>query len=102
MVENMIVSMMIKKRDKELETKNSPKVSQVSVEKQPTDKPKKECPPGKILNPKTGRCINKPKEKTQKRREDQRNLINQKDGANQPINLKDRVNQPINLKDRVN
>ena len=68
MVENMIVSMMIKKRDKELETKNSPKVSQVSVEKQPTDKPKKECPPGKILNPKTGRCINKPKEKTQKRR----------------------------------
>ena len=26
----------------------------------------KECPPGKILNPKTGRCINKPKEKTPK------------------------------------
>ena len=32
------------------------------------EKPEKECPPGKILNPKTGRCINKPKEKTQKRR----------------------------------
>ena len=31
-------------------------------------KPDKVCPPGKILNPKTGRCINKPKEKTQKRR----------------------------------
>ena len=31
-------------------------------------KPKKECPPGKIINPKTGRCINKPKEKTQKKR----------------------------------
>ena len=25
-------------------------------------------PPGKIKNPKTGRCINKPKEKTHKRR----------------------------------
>ena len=34
----------------------------------PTEKPKKECPPGKIVNPKTGRCINKPKEKTHKRR----------------------------------
>ena len=31
------------------------------------DKPKKECPPGKIVNPKTGRCINKPKEKTHKK-----------------------------------
>ena len=31
-------------------------------------KPGKVCPPGKIINPKTGRCINKPKEKTQKRR----------------------------------
>ena len=29
--------------------------------------PKKECPPGKIINPKTGRCINKPKEKTKKK-----------------------------------
>ena len=35
---------------------------------EPKEKPKKECPPGKIVNPKTGRCINKPKEKTQKRR----------------------------------
>ena len=26
----------------------------------------KECPPDKIINPKTGRCINKPKEKTPK------------------------------------
>jgi hypothetical protein len=31
-------------------------------------KPKKKCPAGKIINPKTGRCINKPKEKTQKKR----------------------------------
>ena len=35
---------------------------------EPKEKPKKECPPGKILNPKTGRCINKPKEKTHKKR----------------------------------
>ena len=34
---------------------------------QKDDKPKKECPPGKIVNPKTGRCINKPKEKTHKK-----------------------------------
>ena len=66
-IRNM-VEVLILKRDqtiKELESKlkSSPKVSQG-----PTDKPKKECPPGKILNPKTGRCINKPKEKTQKRR----------------------------------
>ena len=58
-----MVEAMVQKRDKELESKSSPKVSQGS-----TDKPEKECPPGKILNPKTGRCINKPKEKTQKRR----------------------------------
>lgn len=32
-----------------------------------SEKPKKECPPGKIINPKTGRCINKPKEKTHKK-----------------------------------
>jgi len=66
-----MVEAMVQKRDKkikELESKSSPKVSQGSVEKPPTDKPEKECPPGKILNPKTGRCINKPKEKTQKRR----------------------------------
>jgi len=31
------------------------------------EKPKKECPPGKIINPKTGRCINKPKDKTKKK-----------------------------------
>ena len=30
-------------------------------------KPEKVCPPGKIVNPKTGRCINKPKEKTHKK-----------------------------------
>lgn len=66
-----MVESMIQKRDgriKELEGKSSPKVSQGSVEKPSFDKPKKECPPGKILNPKTGRCINKTKEKTQKRR----------------------------------
>jgi len=66
MVESMIQSR--DKRIKELENKSSPKVSQESVEKPPTDKPEKECPPGKILNPKTGRCINKPKEKTHKKR----------------------------------
>lgn len=66
-----MVELMIQSRDKrikELENKSSPKVSQETVEKPPTDKPKKECPPGKIVNPKTGRCINKPKERTQKRR----------------------------------
>jgi hypothetical protein len=52
-----MVEAMVQKRDKELESKSSPK-----------NKPKKECPPGKIVNPKTGRCINKPKEKTQNRR----------------------------------
>jgi hypothetical protein len=60
-----MVKAMVQKRDgriKELESKSSPKVSQGSVEK-----PEKECPPGKILNPKTGRCINKPKEKTHKK-----------------------------------
>ena len=31
-------------------------------------KSKKVCPPGKIINPKTGRCINKPKQKTYKKR----------------------------------
>ena len=70
-----MVEPMIQKRDKrikELESKPSPKVSpKVSpkpVVKPEVVKPKKECPPGKIVNPKTGRCINKPKEKTQKRR----------------------------------
>jgi hypothetical protein len=57
-----MVRSMIQKRDKELESKSSPKVSHGSVEK-----PEKVCPPGKILNPKTGRCINKPKEKTHKK-----------------------------------
>jgi len=66
MVESMIQSR--DKRIKELEGRSSPKVSQDSVEKPPTDKPEKECPPGKILNPKTGRCINKPKDKTHKKR----------------------------------
>ena len=32
------------------------------------EKPKKECPTGKIINPKKVRCINKPKEKNHKRR----------------------------------
>lgn len=51
------VESMIKKAD-------SAKALQDKVNK----KPKKECPAGKIINPKTGRCINKPKEKTQKKR----------------------------------
>ena len=62
MVESMIQSR--DKRIKELEDRSSPKGH---VEKPSTDKPEKECPPGKILNPKTGRCINKPKEKTHKK-----------------------------------
>jgi hypothetical protein len=66
MVEKMVQSR--DKRIKELEDRSSPKVSQEFADKPPTEKPEKECPPGKILNPKTGRCINKPKEKTQKRR----------------------------------
>lgn len=37
------------------------------TDKPSADKPEKECPRGKILNPKTGRCINKPKEKTHKK-----------------------------------
>lgn len=60
-----MVELMIQSRDKrikELESKSSPKTSPEEVEK-----PKKECPPGKIINPKTGRCINKPKEKTKKK-----------------------------------
>ena len=66
-----MVEPMIHKRDKrikELESKPSPKVSPKPVVKSEVEKPKKECPPGKILNPKTGRCINKPKEKTHKNR----------------------------------
>ena len=51
------VESMIKKAD-------SAKALQDKVNK----KPKKKCPAGKIINPKTGRCINKPKEKTQKKR----------------------------------
>lgn len=65
MVETMIQSR--DKRIKELAGKSSPKVPHISVEKPPTDKPEKVCPPGKIVNPKTGRCINKPKEKTHKK-----------------------------------
>lgn len=62
-----MVESMIQKRDqriKELESKlkSSPKKPASGV-----DKPEKECPPGKIVNPKTGRCINKPKEKTHKK-----------------------------------
>ena len=56
-----MVEAMIQKRDKrikELEKKPSPK---------PLEKPERVCPPGKIVNPKTGRCINKPKEKTHKK-----------------------------------
>jgi len=60
MVETMIQSR--DKRIKKLESKSSPKPSHEEVEK-----PGKECPPGKIVNPKTGRCINKPKEKTHKK-----------------------------------
>ena len=68
-----MVELMIQNRDKrikELESKpkSSPKTPVSSVEKPQVEKPEKECPPGKILNPKTGRCINKPKEKTHKRR----------------------------------
>ena len=66
MVEKMVQSR--DKRIKELEGRSSPKVSQGLADKTPTEKPEKECPPGKIVNPKTGRCINKPKEKTHKRR----------------------------------
>ena len=66
MVEKMVQSR--DKRIKELEGRSSPKVSQGLADKPPTEKPEKECPPGKILNPKTGRCINKPKEKTHKKR----------------------------------
>ena len=58
-----MVETMIQKRDKELEGNSSPMATPSVV-----DKPEKVCPPGKIVNPKTGRCINKPKEKTQKRR----------------------------------
>lgn len=71
MVETMIQSR--DKRIKELAGKSSPKAPHISVEKPTTDKPttdkpEKVCPPGKIVNPKTGRCINKPKEKTHKNR----------------------------------
>ena len=70
MVETMIQSR--DKRIKELAGKSSPKAPHISVEKPTTDKPttdkpEKVCPPGKIVNPKTGRCINKPKEKTHKK-----------------------------------
>ena len=70
-----MIEVLILKRDqriKELESKlkSSPKVSPEPVKQnEPSEeKPKKECPPGKIVNPKTGRCINKPKEKTHKKR----------------------------------
>jgi hypothetical protein len=68
MVESLIQNR--DKRIKELEAKSSPKQAVTPVkENEPVeDKPKKECPLGKIVNPKTGRCINKPKEKTQKTR----------------------------------
>lgn len=68
-IRNMVEAI-VQKRDKELESKSSPKVSPEPVKQsEPSeDKPKKECPPGKIVNPKTGHCINKPKEKTHKRR----------------------------------
>jgi len=68
MVESLIQNR--DKRIKELEGKSSPKkdVKPVKQNEPVEDKPKKECPPGKIVNPKTGRCINKPKEKTHKTR----------------------------------
>tara|TARA_B000000557_G_C20810417_1_gene459800 strand:- start:204 stop:1142 length:939 start_codon:yes stop_codon:yes gene_type:complete len=62
-----LVDDLITTRDKkiqELETKLK-KFDKSSTE---SSKPKKDCPPDKILNPKTGRCINKPKEKTHKKR----------------------------------
>jgi len=65
-----MVEKMVQRRDKrikELEGRSSPKVSQGLADKPPTEKPEKECPPGKIVNPKTGRCFNKPKEKTHKK-----------------------------------
>ena len=40
----------------------------------------KECPPDKIINPKTGRCINKPKEKTKKKVCPPDKIINPKTG----------------------
>jgi DNA ligase-1 len=40
----------------------------------------KECPPDKIINPKTGRCINKPKEKTKKKVCPKGKIINPKTG----------------------
>ena len=40
----------------------------------------KECPPDKIINPKTGRCINKPKEKTKKKVCPSDKIINPKTG----------------------
>ena len=58
-----------RKFDKPEEPKEKP------TEKPSADKPEKECPPGKIVDPKTGRCINKPKEKTNKNRVGQRKLL---------------------------
>lgn len=62
-----LVDDLITARDKkiqELETKL--KFDKSSTE---SSKPKKDCPPDKIVNPKTGRCIKKPKEKTHKKPE---------------------------------
>ena len=73
-IRDMIEILILKrdKRIKELESKlkSSPKKEATPVKQnEPVkDKPKKECPPGKIVNPKTGRCINKPKPKTNKTR----------------------------------
>ena len=71
-----------KPKEKTQKRRGRPKKSDKPEEQEepnpPTEKPKKECPPGKIVNPKTGRCINKPKEKTHKRRGGQRKLFQKK------------------------
>tara|TARA_Y100001970_G_C14014612_1_gene740263 strand:+ start:106 stop:903 length:798 start_codon:yes stop_codon:yes gene_type:complete len=67
-VGNLLFSRNKKIADLEKKLKKSPKKEVTPLKQnEPDEKPKKECPPGKIINPKTGRCINKPKEKTQKK-----------------------------------
>ena len=82
-----MVEPMIQKRDeriKELGNKPSPKVLPEPVVKPEVEKPEKVCPPGKIVNPKTGRCINKPKEKTHKNRGRPRKNVDKPEQTEKP------------------
>ena len=59
----------------------------------------KVCPKGKIINPKTGRCINKPQEKTKKKVCPKGKIINPKTGR--CINKKEKTKKKVCPKGKI-